>query len=167
MLRGKRQLEFSARTAVAAGVASWVPSLILVIAAAASGTIMNQWTVFTVLVAWVVTAGHLLILGLPAFLVLRWRRILSWRSLALCGFLAGCLPVAVLSWPLGSDYGYTSGGNWFGSYVIFYRDGVPSLYGWLRYVQGAVLLGLLGLACALAFWRIWLWLESAEPNEKV
>ena len=42
---------------------------------------------------------HVAVLGIPGFLVLRWRGALSWPSILLSGFVLGALPGAILSWP--------------------------------------------------------------------
>ena len=43
--------------------------------------------------------AHVVTLGLPAFLVLKRLGLVRWWTLAASGFVAGCIPQALLSWP--------------------------------------------------------------------
>ena len=45
---------------------------------------------------------HAVGLGLPAYLLLRWRRLTAWWTGLAGGFLAGALPYAVLAFPWGA-----------------------------------------------------------------
>jgi hypothetical protein len=98
-------------------------------------------------------AGFVLLLGLPLFFVLHRSGRDSWASLAGTGFVVAGLPVSILSWPIRT--GSSSGGGWHGSYVQFVVDGVPTVYGWLQYVEGIVIYGLHGLIGAIVFFHVW------------
>jgi len=93
------------------------------------------------------------LVGIPAALLLRHIKCLSWWSLGAVGFFVAALPVAIFGW---SEYpGYSSGGNWYGTPVEFVVNGQKTFYGWLEYAQGVLFFGLHGLAGALAFYFIW------------
>src|SRR5262245_17520493 len=51
-------------------------------------------------VSLLVSAAYVVLLGLPVFILLRWRGLIRWWSCVGSGFLLGALPVAVLTWPL-------------------------------------------------------------------
>ncbi|WP_368562302.1 hypothetical protein [Pseudoxanthomonas sp. UTMC 1351] len=110
-------------------------------------------------VALVSSLAHVLLLGLPAFFLLRWRGWLKTRTIAAAGLLAGALPMAVITWPypLSQRYSYSSSGMWHGRQVDFIADGLPTMFGWFRYLEGVATFGLLGVASALAFWFTWLY----------
>jgi hypothetical protein len=109
---------------------------------------------FVVVATIVVSAAFVLVLGIPAFLLLRRKRRDGWLSLSLTGFLVGALPFALLSWPKEMP-GYTSGGNWHGRYVEFYHLGAPTEYGWHSYVESVAVFGIHGLIGALTFFAVW------------
>ena len=105
-----------------------------------------------------------LVLGVPAFFVLRWRKVIRWWSTTLSGFVLGCLPVIVLQWPV--EFGRRgSSSHWNGERMVFTEiDGVPTLKGWLSYLQEVVVMGAFGAVAALAFWIVW---RSLAPRERV
>jgi hypothetical protein len=105
----------------------------------------------------VVTAAHVIFLGLPAYFLLRWRNAASLWSTLLCGFFLGALPVAIFSWPLrypGLNSSVTING------VQTMINGVTTLDGWLQYLGGAAFFGAFGLASATVFWVI----AGMSPN---
>ena len=93
---------------------------------------------------WLAFAGalaHAVILGLPAYLVLRalgWTR---WWVSPICGFAIGCLPSAF--------------------YFTPFEDGVSTLAGWIDFIEGVGKIGLLGMAGGIAAWLTWYWLGRA------
>lgn len=118
----------------------------------------------TVLAAVVAAAATVvLVLGVPTFLWLRHRRRDSWRSMGLAGALISGLPSAWF-WPCQIP-GFSSGGNWHGGhYVDTYVDGVPTVYAWLQYAEGTLVMTLHGLCSALVFYAVWRWL--AQPSRR-
>ena len=106
---------------------------------------------------WVVlfAAAFVLILGLPAFLVLRRFDRVTARNLGAAGFLIASIPFAALGWPGYPHPGYSAGGNWHGRPVEFVVDGVTTVYGWLHYVEGVFIYGVHGLTGALVFLFVW------------
>lgn len=103
--------------------------------------------------------AHAAVLGLPTFVALRRLGWLKERRVAAAGLVAGVLPVAVLIWPypLGGRYAYSSSGAWHGRQVDFVADGLPTVFGWLRYLEAVAIFGLLGAASALALWFAWVY----------
>ena len=105
----------------------------------------------------VVAAIYTLVIGVPIFFLLKYYDRLSWTSVTLAGIVAAAVPDALFSWPLWTDYsGYTSGGNWYGHYVEFIKDGVFTVYGWIRYVEEVFWFGIHGLVGAAVFYYVWL-----------
>lgn len=114
-------------------------------------------------------AAHLVILGLPSFVMLQRFRSANWLTVSLTGILAGGVPIALYGWPLRNSSGnYSSGGTWFGQYREFVINGNPTIYGWLQYAQGIAMFGLHGLVGALMFYYVWSTQmrsnESFKPN---
>jgi hypothetical protein len=118
---------------------------------------------FVLAIAWLVCMAHLVLLGLPIFLVLRRRDRLTWATVPALGFLAGSLPLGVLAYP---SYlpGYSSGANWHGRYVTLYENGEPTRYAWLGHVETCLSFGILGAVAALVFWRVWSALGSSRAH---
>jgi hypothetical protein len=101
----------------------------------------------------VVAAAAVLILGIPAFLMLRRFRGESWTSLTAAGFMLGAPPTA-LFWP-GRLHGDSSRMNGHGRCVDLYVDGRPTTYARLSYRENAACFGIHGLAGAMAFCAVW------------
>jgi hypothetical protein len=83
-------------------------------------------------------AGHMLLLGLPLFYLLRYSNRINWISSGLGGFVSGCLPTAIFSRPS--------------------NTGID----WPDYFAGVVLFGLHGIIGALVFY--WAWRTKIRPN---
>lgn len=128
---------------------------------ASSQTIYEIW--FVLLSVVVVAAAAVLLLGIPAFLLLRKYKKDSWVSLAISGAILGALPVS-LSWPRGLE-GLSAGQNWHGKYVDTYINGMPTKYAWLTYGENVMYYGLHGLAGALVFYAVMRRLE--RPNNRL
>lgn len=93
------------------------------------------------------------LVGVPATLLLARSNQLRCWLLGLIGFVSAGLPVALFT--PGGGPGYSSGGNWCGTYAQFVVNGEPTLYGWLNYIQSIFLFGLHGLVGAMVFYAIW------------
>ncbi|MGJ5206565.1 hypothetical protein [Bradyrhizobium sp. HKCCYLR20261] len=98
--------------------------------------------------AFAVSFGHALILGVPAALLYRRKR---WDGLwtAVAGAaLIGMLPVGILTWPFNpSRRGFSSADG-----VVQEVDGIPTLAGWISYVELLAGLAVLGAIGGLIFW---------------
>src|SRR5690606_5351122 len=103
-------------------------------------------------------AAHVLVLGVPAYLLLRWRNWVRWWSTIASGFALAALPIALWSWPLRYPELKSSASV---NGVQTMIDGVPTAAGWLQYVEGALFFGAFGALSGLAFW---LALRAMRPN---
>jgi len=99
-----------------------------------------------------ISASYVLILGVPAFLLLRWLNAIRWWSTLGAGFVLGAVPVAIFTWPLRYAE-FKSSASVDGVQTMI--DGVPTLNGWFQYIYGASFMGACGAAGALAFWLVW------------
>ena len=104
---------------------------------------------FIALLAFAIAAAHVIVLGIPSYVLLRRIGLLRWWSLTALGYVAGCIPVAIFLWPLRyAGPGSSSQEN--GVWTMI--DGIPTTAGWLRYAGSVALLGMLGAVGAIAFW---------------
>jgi len=104
------------------------------------------------------SAAYVFLLGLPAYLLLRWRKAVRWWSTISPGFILAALPVALMSWPLRyAGMGSSSSVNG----VDMMIAGVPTTAGWIQYVEGLMFFGCLGALSGLVFW---LASRSMSPN---
>lgn len=113
-----------------------------------------------------VTFLHALLIGLPAFLWLRRIGRLSAARLAVPGFVAGGLFIGVLGWPWrGGSPGSSFSSSWHGRFVEMNRDGVPTIHGWLSWLESVIVYGAVGVLSALAFWYGWRYFQRrANPR---
>jgi len=105
--------------------------------------------------ALVISAAHVLLLGLPAVWLLYRLQRLRWWTLLSTGYIVACIPMAIWSWPLDppgmkSSYSYGNGSET----IVAKIDGVPTLAGWVDYAQSVASVGLFGAIAALAFWWV-------------
>jgi hypothetical protein len=99
----------------------------------------------------VIAGAHVVVLGLPTYLVLRRLRALRWWSLIGSGFVLGAIPFALYVWPLRYAYLHSSSTS---DGVITMVDGHVTLAGWLQYASGVSFMGACGAVAALAFWLV-------------
>jgi hypothetical protein len=107
------------------------------------------------------TTAYVLLLGVPAFLLLRWKHAIRWWSSAGAGLLLGALPLAIWAWPL--RYSQPNSTAFYGGVQIV-RNGVPTLAGWFQYASGVGFLGLLGAIGGISFWLVW---YRMSPNYRI
>lgn len=110
----------------------------------------------------IISMAHVLLLGLPAYALLR-RRIKRWWSVLLAGFVLAAIPFAFYSWPLESSAKYKSSLIVNGTPMIV--DGIPTVAGWVQYAQGVTLFGGCGVLSALAFWLVWRHRRLTQAHE--
>ena len=103
----------------------------------------------------VVSAVFVLALGLPAYFLLRRFNIIRWWSTLSVGFILGAIPMAIFTWPLKYPEMKTSASV---NGVQTMIDGVPTVAGWLQFIEGVSFLGACGMVGAFAFWL-------AAPNK--
>lgn len=105
-------------------------------------------------VAWLVSLAHLIVIGLPAFAVLKRSAHLRWLPISVAGFLAGSVPLAILTHPSHLE-GYFVSAEWHGQHVAFYENGDPTRYEWLVHAEKCLVCGVLGILAAITFWLVW------------
>lgn len=108
------------------------------------------------IVAIAVSAAHVLVLAYPGILALRHWRQLSANTICLLGAVTGAAPLALWTWPLSADYQGRTSTYWDGSKTVSDMiDGVPTMIGWINYLEGIGTTAILGIISALAFWFVW------------
>jgi hypothetical protein len=106
---------------------------------------------------------YVLVLGVPAFLLLRWRNAIRWWTAVIMGFVLGCLPLAIDLWPYELGVRSTTS-HWDGEKMVATMiDGVPTFAGWLSYVKTVSIFGVFGAVSGLAFWLVWRNTRSNKP----
>lgn len=100
---------------------------------------------------WLISLGSVVLLGVPAYLFLRWRNLVRWWSSIAGGFVMAALTVAIGTWPLRYSEFRTSS-SFKGVWNLI--DGVPTAAGWLRYAEGVCFFGILGAVSGLSFWLV-------------
>jgi hypothetical protein len=98
-------------------------------------------------VTFTVAFAHALVLGLPAYLLLRWRRLTAWWTSLIGGFVVGSLPYAVFALPWGAP----PEPSLVAAHII-------PRFTWLHYAGAVGGLGALGMAGGIAAWLTWYWL---------
>ena len=102
-----------------------------------------------------ISTTFVLILGVPAYFILKkLNKVSLSRTLGL-GFCLAAIPAGIYTWPLDFSGGSSSSSNG----VDMIIDGIPTMAGWLQYFQGVVFFGIFGVIAAGAFW-------IAVPNQK-
>lgn len=161
-----------ARSVLALGAAIVAPPALILVPYASdlvlnSGSGTVAWAQFNrIAIMMLVTAAiYVVLLGMPAFLLLRWRRAIRWWSTVLAGCVLGCLPIAVGNWPGGKSDLQTTASHWNGEKMVFtFVDGVPTREGWLQYVELTATFGLFGAVSGVAFWIVWRALQPSSPS---
>ena len=98
-----------------------------------------------------VSALFVVVLGVPAYLLLRWRQAVRWWSALASGFVLAAIPIALLAWPLRfAGPGSSASVNGVDTMI----NGVPTMAGWMHYLAAVGQFGVLGLLGALAFWLV-------------
>jgi hypothetical protein len=118
---------------------------------ASESPIYGVWIV--VVAVLVVSVVFVILLGIPAFLLLRRFGHDGWFSLGTIGFLLGAVPSALVFWPRRLS-GYSAGENWHGHFEHTYVNGEPTIYAWYDYLENVAIFGLHGLVGALVFFAI-------------
>ena len=117
------------------------------------------------LMALYISAGHVLVLGVPLFVVMYIKNIIYWWSSILVGFILGCIRVGIWSWPLRYLELKSSSIHWDGEKMVQTMiDGAPTLAGWVSYISSVSFMGLFGAIGGLSFWLIW---RKVSPNKSL
>ena len=110
-----------------------------------------------------VSLSHVVVLGLPAFFLLRHLRAVTWYSSAAAGFALACIPIGLFTWPLGYPPGSSASHSVNGKMVATLVNGIPTVSGWLDWLWGMAFMGLLGAVGGLSFWLVWHRAVHATP----
>ena len=109
---------------------------------------------FSVLALYI-SGGHVLLLGVPLFILISTMKLVRWWSTVSGGFVLGSIPVAVLAWPLSYSEG-SSSSHWDGEKMVdTVINGVVTTAGWLSYATEVVFMGAFGAIGGLSFWLVW------------
>ena len=115
----------------------------------------------------VVALPIIIALGLPAFHWMRGRKINSNRNMLIGGGLIAIVLAAALTWPTYPGEGWSSGQNYYGTYREMIINGVPTIWGWIRFAEDLVMFaihGALGAACFRIGWlKFSRQISEAEP----
>jgi hypothetical protein len=126
------------------------------------------WTHFQTLALFVLVPAfmYVLVLGVPVFLIMRWRQAIRWWSSIVAGFVVGLVPTAVSLWPGGNEGPGNMKSHSDGERIIHTMvDGVTTRAGWLQYVETVGMVGLLGALGGLASWVVWWSMRSNKTME--
>jgi hypothetical protein len=139
---------YSVSVLAAALIASVVPALIVGVALVDWASF--QWALLAVVVAYVITFGYIMLVGVPCVAVLRRLEKLKLMSVALAGFWLGAGSYALLMWVVasGMPYSYQSGNEWI---VV---DGSRTLVGWYGYLVAVTSVGTLGAFTGGVFYAV-------------
>ena len=107
----------------------------------------------------VVAIGHAVVLGLPIYAPLRWKRAANVLTGTIAGLAVGSVPVAVLLFPGGGRYKGSS--HWSGG-VAHMIDGVPTEAGWNDYYALVAQFGAFGATSGLLFALVLAWWRRSE-----
>lgn len=118
----------------------------------------ENWTPFigVVVIIFIVSSLHVVILGIPAFII-GWyfKSIRSWTSIV-ASFIIGALPTAIFLWPLKYPQLQTTSSRWDGEKMVQTMiKGVPTVTGWIGWVSAFTVMGLFGVIGGITFWLIW------------
>ena len=98
-----------------------------------------------------ISAIYVVVLGVPAYALLRWRNAVRWWSTLATGFILGATPVAITSCPVryvdGKSPSIVDG-------VQIMVDGELPAVVWIQYLETVSFLGVLGAIGAFAFWLV-------------
>lgn len=94
-----------------------------------------------------VSACFVIVLGLPAYFLLKHIKRVTWWTTVVSGFFIAATPVAIFLWPYGSP-GSSASSNGVDTMI----NGVPTLAGWLDYIKVVLFFGVIGWASAFVFW---------------
>lgn len=99
-----------------------------------------------------ISAAHVILLGVPAYLLLRWCNALRWWTALLCGLVLGALPVVVLVFPL--RFAQSTMAEMVAGFSTMI-DGSPPFIDWFQYLGVILFFGGCGALSAAGFWTVW------------
>lgn len=101
------------------------------------------------------TIAYMVAIGMPMFFLLLTKNWIRWWTCSVAGFCIGFLAYAWPKWPLRGgpthSTSYLDGDEWIDTMIA----GVPTVAGWIEFVEGALLVGTFGAIGGLACWAVW------------
>jgi len=95
--------------------------------------------------------AYAILIGLPMYLVLRWKKCVNLVACVLGGFTAVALPIGFLTWPLRyPDLKSTASIDGVATMI----DGVPTAAGWAFFASGVARFAVLGAIGGIVFWSV-------------
>lgn len=110
----------------------------------------------------IVATPVIVIAGLPAFLLIRARHSPSVGGMAVLGGIIAAGLAAIVLWTLSPGSGFSSGENYYGTYRDMVIDGVPTLWGWISFVEDTLMFAVHGALGAVFFLLGWRRYEARE-----
>ncbi len=98
--------------------------------------------------AFAVTLGHSVVLGLPAALFCRAKRWTRFSAAIVGALLIGAIPVGIFGWPMHPSWRTSASVDGVPTII----DGVPTLAGWVEYLNLVAEFGALGATGGVMFW---------------
>lgn len=122
-------------------------------------TLQNgNWTSFFAIVLFisVISALHVIILGIPAFIIGWYFNAIRWWTSMVTAFIVGALPTAIFLWPLKYPKLQTTSSRWNGEKIVQTMvNGVPTVNGWTDWISAFTVMVFFGVSGGLVFWLIW------------
>ena len=116
-------------------------------------------------VSFTVVLAHALVLGLPIFLIFRWKRWVNPITCNLLGFLAAAASGVVPRWPsTATNLALRTNARVGG--VQTYIDGVPTAAAWLDFARDLIFLGVFGGTAGIVFFAILFVTGALAPADK-
>ena len=118
----------------------------------------GDWTPFItiIVIILVISSIHVVVLGIPAFIVGWYFNGIRWWTSIVVAFIVGALPTAIFLWPLRHPQLQTTSSRWDGEKMVQTMiQGVPTVTGWTDWISAFMVMGLFGVSGGLVFWLIW------------
>ncbi|MES3022439.1 MAG: hypothetical protein V4857_12740 [Pseudomonadota bacterium] len=148
MAKSKRLVLASLSALLTPTVVFWLLNFKLFVALFTSPYQPNVSSIFLMSAASVfVSLGHVFLLGLPAFFLLRKYDMVRWWSMTAAGAGLGAAPSAFFLWPR-----YSPGSGSVEGDVVMVSNGVPTHAWWMGYLGSVTGMAFIGATTALVFW---------------
>ena len=147
--------------ALAPSIIALVIGLVVIFLALLTGRETQQngdWTPFIaiIVILLVISSIHVVVLGIPAFIVGWYFKGIRWWTSIVVAFIVGALPTAIFLWPLRHPQLQTTSSRWGGEKMVQTMiQGVPTVTGWTDWISAFMVMGLFGVSGGLVFWLIW------------
>ena len=147
--------------AIAPSIIVLTIGLVIIFLALLTGGKLQQngdWAPFIaiIVIILVISSIHVVVLGIPAFIVGWYFNRIRWWTSIVVAFIVGALPTAIFLWPLRHPQLQTTSSRWDGEKMVQTMiQGVPTVAGWTDWITAFMVKGLFGVSGGLVFWLIW------------